>query len=387
MIPVSRPSVGQEELDAIAKVFATGWLGHGVVTEEFEQALKKKLACAHVVAVSSGTAALHLACASLGLGLGDEVLVPSLTFASSIQAILAVGATPVFCESDETTGLLDLDDAARRITTRTRAVMPVHYAGQACDMDRLLALAARHDLRVIEDAAHAFGSRFNGRLIGTHSAGQATCFSFDPVKTMTCGEGGAVALADGDAAERIRCMRTVGMERGDWRSRGTIPAWRSEVVMEGFRYHLPNMCAAIGLAQLKKVDEAIGRRRMICQRYDVVFASLRNIRCLVVDYAQSSAFMYVVKVDASRREAFMAFLKQQGMETGVHYPANHLQPFFRRFASEPLPRTERLCQQIVTLPLYRGMTDEEVATVIEAVRAFDAAVAATGRSPTSAGNR
>ena len=366
IIPVSRPSIGEEETAAVAKVFASGWLGMGAVTAEFEDALRRRFEDRQVVAVSHGTAALHLALTGFGIGPGDEVLVPSLTFSASVQAILMAGATPVFCDSREDTLLIDPEDAAARITAKTRAIMPVHYAGQACEMDRLLGLAQRHGLVVIEDAAHAFGASYHGRPIGC--VGHATCFSFDPIKTPTCGEGGAIVLADGAVADHLRRLRLLGMDREAWKRQGNASGEPYAVTTAGYRYHLPNFCAAIGLAQLAKVDAFLARRRTIARRYDQAFASLGAVRPLAVDHDQSAVFLYVVRVPAAQRQGFRDILKQHGVDTGVHYPLNHRQPFFQSYASAPLPRVERIGSEIVSLPMFAGLTDADVETVITAVR-------------------
>ena len=369
MIPVSRPSLGQEELRAVGEVFATGWVGLGTATYAFEEALSRRFNQRQVIAVNTGTSALHIALAALGLGAGDEVIVPSLTFAASIQAIIATGATPVFCEVEEDTLLLDVEDAARRITTRTRAIMPVHYAGQACEMDRLLALAHRAGAKVVEDAAHAFGSTYHRIPVG--GVGDVTCFSFDPIKTITCGEGGAVVTEDVKLAERIRRMRQLGIDRDTWQRYKHARSWYYEVTEPGFRYHMPNFCAAVGLAQLQRLETIIARRRAICRRYDEAFQSLKNVRPLRIDYAESAPQLYVVQVAAEARDAFMAFLEARQIGTGIHYLANHRQPYFSRYAQHPLPRTERLCDQIVSLPLYTDLAETEVQTVIDAVTAWE----------------
>lgn len=362
-ISVSRPALGPEELRAVETVFRSGWLGMGAVTRRFEEALERHLGCKHAVAVNTGTSALHIALAAFGIGRGDEVVVPAITFAASVQAILATGATPVFCDVDERTLLIDGADATRRIGPRTRAVMPVHLYGSACDMDALLALAERHGFAVIEDAAHAFGTLHDGRPIG--SFGHATCFSFDPIKTVTCGEGGAVTLADDARADAIRRLRGLGItpEAG--------PSGQREVVSEGFRYHMPDFCAAIGLAQLAKVDAFVARRREICRAYDAAFEALRHVRIRPVDWNVVAPHIYVVRVNGGRRADMMAALRSAGVETGVHYVANHLQPFFRRWATGPLPVAERVWQEIVTLPLHCAMADADVRTVIDAVAAWD----------------
>ena len=369
MIAVSRPFLGPEELAAVGEVFDTGWLGLGSTTLAFENALKEYLGARNVVAVNTGTSALHLALAGFEIGPGDEVIVPSITFAACIQAIIAVGATPVFCESREDDILLDLDDVERRITSRTRAIMPVHYCGNPCDMDRLLAMAQQHQLWIVEDAAHALGSTYKGRRIG--SFGHATCFSFDPIKNITCGEGGAVVLADDRVAEQLRQMRILGMAKESWHRYKDKRNWYYEVTTPGFRYHMPNFCAAVGLVQMGKLDQFVARRRAICRRYDIAFRELASLHTLTVDYDNTAPHIYVVRVPGNRREAFMGSLKEAGVDTGIHYLANHLQPYFTRFVSEPLPVATRLSDEIVTLPLHFGLSDADVDCVIAAVVRFD----------------
>jgi len=371
MIPVSRPHLGQEELAAVGEVFESGWLGMGSATLAFESALKDYLGCRHVVAVNTGSSALHIALAGFGIGPGDEVIVPSLTFAACIQAIIATGATPVFCESCDDDILIDIDDVERRLTSRTKAIMPVHYCGNPCDMDRLLALAEQHRLRIVEDAAHALGSTHKGRRIG--SFGHATCFSFDPIKNITCGEGGAVALADDQVAEILRRKRILGLAKESWNRYREVRNWYYEVTTQGYRYHMPNFCAAIGLVQLRKLDRFVARRRAICIRYDAAFRGLSTLCPLRVDYADTAPHIYIVRVLEDKREAFMHSLNEAGVDTGIHYIANHLQPFFRDYIIDPLPVSTRLSNEIVTLPLHCGMTDEDVACVISAVVQFDEA--------------
>lgn len=369
MIPVSRPSIGKEELSAIEDVFKSGWLGLGSTTFAFEDELKKYIGCRHAIAVNTGTSALHLALAGYGVGPGDDVIVPSITYVACVQAILATGATPVFCESRETDLLMDLDDVSRKVTPRTKAVMPVHYCGNPCDMDRLLALAEAHGFWVIEDAAHAFGSAYKGRLLG--SFGHATCFSFDPIKNITCGEGGAVVLHDDLIAEEIRRRRILGIEKDTWNRYQNKRSWFYEVVSPGYRYHMPNFCAAIGLVQMRKLGEFLKRRREICRRYDAAFQNLRSVRVLEINYDGVAPHIYIVRILNNRREQFMEFLSGLGVGTGIHYIANHIQPFFKPYVREPLPISDRLGQEIVTLPLYYEMTEEESRTVIDAVLRFE----------------
>ena len=377
MIQVSKPSLGPDELAAVGAVFDTGWLGLGATTYAFEQALSAKFGGREVVAVNTGSAALHLALASLRLEPGDEVIVPSVTFAASIQTILAAGGTPVFCESRDQDLLVDVDDIERRLTPKTRAIMPVHYCGQACDMDRLLSLARRHGLTIVEDAAHAFGSTYQGRPVG--GFGDLTCFSFDPIKNITCGEGGAVVTGSPAIADALRRMRLLGIDKDTWHRYRNTRSWQYEVTGPGFRYHMPNFCAAVGLAQLPKLDGFVARRRAIARAYDARFAALPAVQTLAVDYAEAAPHIYIVRVGAGVRDAFMAHLAGRGVGSGIHYIANHIQPYFTRYVREPLPRADRLWQEIVTLPLYADLTDDEVATVIAAVESYEESGAAAGQ--------
>ena len=369
MIPVSKPSTGPEELVAIGEVLRSGWLGLGAKTLEFEEAVKNYIGCQHVAAVNSGTSALHLALDAFGIGLGDEVIVPSITFVASIQAILATGAIPIFCESCEENLLMDIGDVKRKITRRTKALMPVHYGGNPCDMDTLLALAKEHGFWVVEDAAHAFGSTYKGRRVG--SFGHATCFSFDPIKNITCGEGGAVAVQDEAIAEKLRRKRVLGIDKNAWQRHQNTQSWFYEVTEQGYRYHMPNFCAAIGLVQMKKVDKFIRRRREICRLYHAAFSDLKTIKTLSADYDEVAPHIYIARISDGRRDQFMNFLKARGVDTSVHYIANHIHPAFKKYVREPLPKAAQLWQEIVTLPLYYEMNESDIRTVIDAVLAFE----------------
>ncbi len=364
-IPCSRPSLGEEELAEILKVFRTRWLGMGAVVEEFEGALKGYLGARNVVAVNTGTSALHISLNSMGIGEGDEVILPSLTFVASVQAVLACGSRPVFCDVYPETLTISVEDVYKRLTRRTRAIMPVHYGGNSCHMDELLSLGRRKGITVIEDAAHAFGSSYKGRKIG--SFGDMTCFSFDPIKTVTCGEGGAVATPHDDMATIIRKKRILGIDKEAWRRRGK-PAWFYEVGTQGYRYHMSNINAAIGLAQLKKVNEFIRRKRQICKAYDSAFGKIDGITLIKRDYKECGPFFYVIRVK-KERDSLITYLRKYRIEPQVHYIPNHIQPLFKSMRVR-LPYTEMLFKEILTLPLYYEMTDNDVEKVINAVRRF-----------------
>ena len=365
MLPVSRPSVGNDELEEIRKVFETGWLGLGSTVFEFETQIKNYLGGRHVIAVNTGTSAIHLALEGHGIGPGDEVIVPSLTFCATIQAIVAAGATPVFCEARPQDLNIDIDHARSLITSRTKAILCVHYCGNACDMDELLGVAKQHGILVIEDAAHAFGTTYKGKRIG--SFGDVACFSFDPIKILTTGEGGAVVLADDAVAEEIRRKRILGIDKDTWHRYRNERSWFYEVTTQGYRYHMSNINAAIGLAQLRKFDGFLAARRRIVKRYNTGLTGLAGVELLVGNVEEAAPFTYIVRVTNGLRDQLMESLKNKGVGTGVHYIPNHLHPFFEKY-KRPLPVTDRLWKEILTLPLFTEMTDADVDLVISALR-------------------
>ena len=364
MIKVSRACLGEEELAQVKEAFDYGYFGLAAKVDEFEEALKKYLGAKHVIATSNGTAALHLALDAAGVGRGAEVIVPSLTFLASFQAISATGATPIPCDVCPDTLLADIDDVKRCITPRTRAIMPVHYASNPCDMEALLDIAATYEIRIIEDAAHALGSLYKGKMIG--SFGDIACFSFDSIKNITCGEGGAVVTGDGKLADLVRQKRLLGMDRpsqtGLWKDRASF----YEVRTQGYRYHMSNINAAIGLAQLIKLDRFIARRREICRRYNESFRCHPLIQCLNIDYDSVAPHIYVIRVKDGRRDYLVDYLKERDIETGINYIPNHLHAFYRH-PQRDLPQTEQAYQEILTLPLHCGLTDEDVSQVINGV--------------------
>ncbi len=364
MIRVSRGCLGEEELAEVREAFDYGYFGQSYKVFEFEEELGKYLGAEHVIAVNNGTSALHLAVDALGIGKGDEVIVPSLTFVGSFQAISATGAKPIAAEIYPDTLLIDIEDARRKITEKTRAVMPVHYAGNPCDMDTLMKIAGEYGLRIIEDAAHALGSFYKGKRIG--SFGDIACFSFDSIKNITCGEGGAVVCREPELADILRQKRYCGMDRKPMTSveKGRTPFY--QVKTQGFRYHMSNINAAIGLAQLKKLDSFIARRQEICRKYDRAFGGIPAINCLPINYDNVAPHIYVILLKNGGRNDLMEYLKNHKIETGINYVPNHLQPFYSNEAVS-LPETEKAYEEILTLPLHCGLSDDDVTFVIQSV--------------------
>ncbi|MBT3922664.1 MAG: DegT/DnrJ/EryC1/StrS aminotransferase family protein [Nitrospina sp.] len=368
MIKVSQGCLGEEEVKEVLSAFEYGYFGLAAKVDEFEQDLGSYLGATFAVATNSGTNAMHLALDSLGIGKGDEVIVPSLTFVASFQAISATGARPVACDVLPDTLLIDVEDARKRISKNTKAIMPVHYVGSPCDMEALLELKELHGIRIVEDAAHAFGSTFKGKKIG--SFGDITCFSFDSLKNITCGEGGLIICNEKELYELCRKKRNLGLDRKNqtttsWKER----SWSYDVVTQGFRYHMSNINAAIGLAQLRKADEFIFRRREICKKYDDAFQVEPGIKLLRVDYATVAPHIYVIRVRNNLRDPLKQYLQEQNIETGISYIPNHLHTFYRENGLS-LPETEKAYKEILTLPLHCKLSDSNVDRVIACVHEF-----------------
>lgn len=367
MLQTQKPSLGIEELEAVQKVFETGWLGLGSTVFEFENVIKEYLGAKNVIAVNTGTSALHLALDAFGIVKDDEVLVPSLTFCATIQAITILGAIPVFCEIVPQTLNIDIEDVKKRITGKTKAIIPVHYCGNTCDMDALLTLGRDNGITIIEDAAHAFGSTYKGRRIG--SFGDATCFSFDPIKNITCGEGGAIVLENDAIAEEVRRKRILGIDKDTWHRYQNRRSWFYEVTTQGYRYHMSNINAAIGLAQFKKLDKFIEKKRRIVSIYNEQLGHLEGLELIRWNLEETAPFMYIIRVLNEKRNEMIDFLKERGVETGIHYIPNHIQPQFSRYAG-PLPITEKVWTEILTLPLFYEMTEEDIDLVVRSVISF-----------------
>lgn len=366
MIPVSKPSIGKEELELISEVFSSNWLGQGSYVLEFEDQLKKFIGAKNVIAVNSGTSALHLALEASGISSGDEVIVPSLTFCASVQVITALGAQPVFCEVLTNSLCIDPDDIKRKISSKTKAIMPVHFCGIATQMDKIIEIAETNNIVVIEDAAHAFGSSLNDTMIG--SFGHITCFSFDPIKNITCGEGGAITTNNDTLAKLIRKKRILGIDYDSWYRREHNLQRFYEVTTQGFRYHMSNINAAIGLAQLKKIDSFRTSKTNIVKKYNDAFINIKGIITLRWNLEESFPFAYILRILDGKRDNLIKFLEYKGVDTGINYIPNHLHPFF--YTGQQLPVTEQLHKEIITLPLFTDMKEYELEHVINSVRSF-----------------
>jgi len=367
MIKVSRALTGSEELTAVQNALNYGYYGLAEKVLEFEKNLQTYLSASNVIAVNTGSSALHLALDALRISHGDEVIVPSLTFVGSFQAISATGATPIPCEIDPKTLLIDIEDIREKITRNTRAIMPVHYAGNPCNMDLILEIAKTYGLNVVEDAAHALGSYYKGKKIG--SFGDVVCFSFDSIKNITCGEGGAIICQSENLVELIKQKRLIGIDRKSHTSPWKDRKWDFDVKTQGYRYHMSNINAAIGIEQLRKLDGFIERRRDICLKYDKAFSEINGIQLLDIDYNVIASHIYVIRIENNRRDELMNFLKNKDIETSINYVPNHMLSFYKKTHLH-LPETEKAYKEILTLPLHCALSNEDINFVIQNVKDF-----------------
>lgn len=361
LIRLSKSCLSPLEKQSVMGVLDREYLGMGAEVEQFEHALGSFLGRS-AVCVVSGTAALQLAIQACGIGPGDEVLVPSLTYLASFQAISANGAKPVACDVESESLMLDWRDAERRLTARTRAVMPVHYSGGLGDLDGIYAFARRHGLRVIEDAAHAFGTTYQGQRVGR--LGDIACFSFDGIKNITSGEGGCVVAGDAVVLRRIRDARLLGVEKDTEKRYAGQRSWEFDVTAQGWRYHMSNIMAAIGLEQLKRFPELAAIRQRLARRYDDLLRNHPRIRPLRRDYDTVVPHIYVVRITGLLdRAALRNKLLEKGIETGIHYQPNHQLAFYRDPEALPLPVTDSVFPELLTLPLHPGLSSQDVEMV------------------------
>jgi dTDP-4-amino-4,6-dideoxygalactose transaminase len=369
-IPVFQPHVGVDTIKAVVDALHAGWLGMGAITQAFEEGLAGflELRDRYVLATNTGTSALHLGLLAAGVGPGDEVITPAFNFVADHQAIIATGAAPVFCDVDDATLGLDPDKAAALVGPKTKALLPLHFGGLPGRLKELYALAERHRLRVVEDATHAFGSRVDGRPLG--SVGDIVCFSFDPVKVITSIDGGAVVVGDRAVLERLRQWRFLGIDRETHERYKNSRAWEYDVVGQGFRYHMTNINAAVGVSQLARAQEFIAARRASCRLYTERLAGLAEVRCPATDFTDVAPFLYTVRVTAGRREGLIAHLKRQGIATGIHFlPAQDFS-FLKGCRRGDLAVTERVTREILTLPLHTLMAPALVERVAAAIREY-----------------
>ena len=370
MIPVFKPLIEDEEFEAARAALELGWLGMGSYVNEFEKGVQEFLNAEdrYFAAVSTGHAALHLALMVAGIGPGDEVITPSFNNIADFQAILAVGAEPVFCDIDNETLCIDLDKAVELITPKTKAMIVMDYDCVLCDHDRVAAIAEEHKLRIIHDAAHAFGSKYKGKMVGSFS--DLCMFSFDPVKTVTCLDGGMLIVKTPEELQRIQEMRLVGMGQPASVMYQNKRAWTYDVNYLGFRYHMANLHAAIGLAQLSKMDDISATRRRACRYYNEQLSKIPQVTVPKTDFEDVTPFLYYIRVPEEVREEFKAFLLDNEVDVGIHWQPGHWMSLFKDCRRGDLTVTDQVAKEILSLPLHSKMSEGSLDQVIDRIKSF-----------------
>jgi len=373
-LPFSKPSISEMEIEAVAEVLRSGWITTGPKTAAFESAFRDYCQAPDAVALSSATAGMHLLLTALNIGPGDEVITPSLTWVSTVNLIVLCGATPVFADIDRDTLMISAATVAPLITERTRLIIPVHFAGAALNLEPLRRLAEKHDIILVEDAAHAAGTEYRGEKIGHRGT---AIFSFHPIKNMTCGEGGMFCSGDQGLLARIRRLKFhgLGVDAYDRKLQGRSP--QAEVLEPGFKYNLTDIAATLGLGQLGRLDDFIMQRTILAHHYLELLADVDEILPLQVpSYAMRHAWhLFIIRLECPGkdldRDQLMAALQERNIGSGIHFKAVHRQKYYRQALPQPagtLSATEWNSERLCSLPLFPGMTPDDVAYVVKSIK-------------------
>ena len=372
-LPFHIPDISEDDVQAVVETLRSGWLTTGRKVKQLEADFASYVGAREAVAVNSGTAALHLALDAIGLKEGDEVLVPTMTFAASAEVVLYFKAKPVLVDCQPDTMNLDLNQIEKAITAKTKAIMPVHIGGQPCDMDRIIEIASVHGLRVIEDAAHALPTHYRGRMIGT--IGDITCFSFYATKTITTGEGGMATTENPEWAKRMRMMSLHGISHDAWKRYTAEGSWYYEILCPGYKYNLTDVAAALGVQQLKKCDKFWEHRLSCARAYNEGLKDIPEISLpYVVPDVQHAWHLYVIQLNLEQlridRNEFISLLRQENIGTSVHFIPLHLHPYYRdTFGYQPkdFPIASAVSERIISLPIYPKLSQDDIHRVIDTV--------------------
>ncbi|SPF43957.1 conserved hypothetical protein [Candidatus Desulfosporosinus infrequens] len=368
------PLIEEDDIAEVVDSLKSNWITKGPKTNEFEKQFAEYIGVKHAIAVNSCTAGLHLSLVAAGLGAGDEVITTPMTFAASANVIIHTGATPVLADIDPVTMNIDVKEIRKKITPRTKALIPVHMAGHPCEMDEIMDLAREHNLFVLEDAAHAVYTQYKGKLIG--SIGNATAFSFYATKNLATGEGGMVTTNDDALAEKIRIMSSHGMSRNAWNRYSATGSWYYEVLYPGFKYNMTDIQAALGITQLAKLERMQGIRLEIAERFNEEFSKMPELEIPTTkDYARHAWHLYILKLNLEKlsidRAEFIEELKAEQIGTSVHFIPLPMHPYYRDtfgFQKGDFPQAETTYERIISLPLYPKMSKQDTEDVIEAVQ-------------------
>lgn len=375
-LPYCLPDITDEEVNEVVQSLKSGWLAKGPRTIEFEKKFAEYVGAEHAVAMNSCTAALHIALLSANIGPGDEVITTPMTFAASANTIIHVGAVPVFADIDPETGCIDPDEIAKKVTPRTKAIIPVHYSGHSCDLDAIYEIANKHGLFVSEDAAHAIYTRYKGRMIGDNPKG-AVSYSFYATKNLSTGEGGMLVTNNEEIANRARVLITHGMSRNAWNRYAKGGSWKYDIEEPGYKYNMFDIQASLGLIQLDRLEEMQQRRAQIADRYNRAFSELAAVKVPTVSEGTTthSWHLYVLRVNPAElridRDQLIEELKERNVGTSVHFIPVHLMTAYSKkfgYKKGDFPNAEAWFENIVSLPLYPSMTDDDVDYVISSVQ-------------------
>jgi dTDP-4-amino-4,6-dideoxygalactose transaminase len=369
-IPVFVPHIHVDTLKHLTDAFNVGWLGMGAFTKEFEERISEYIGLEkrHVVATNTGTSALHIGLIAAGVQAGDEVITPSFNYVADHQAVTAIGAKVVMCDIKESNLGIDCEKAGELITKKTKAIIPLHFAGIPCDIESVYYLAKKHHLRVVEDCCHAFGSTVNGRKIG--SFGDISCFSFDPVKIITSIDGGAVVVNSEKEMDHLQHLRLLGVDKDTTLRYQNQRAWDYDVVCQGYRYHMTNILASVGISQIKRADEFIESRRKVCRTYNEAFGQIEQVKVPETDFSNVSPFIYSLRILNGKREGLIDFLKARDIDTGIHFVPVHKHAFYKNSICGDMSVTEKVVKEVLTLPLHSNMKQEFIERIIEGIVAF-----------------
>lgn len=372
-LPFSLPLIGDEEKREVLEALDSGWITTGPRTQKLEEQFSAYIGCKHAIAVNSCTAGLHLSLAAVGVGAGNEVVTSPFTFCATANVIVHLGATPVFADIDPATRNIDPLEIAKKITLRTKAILPVHYGGHPCAMDEIMQIAEAHRLSVVEDAAHAVAAEYKGRKVG--SIGDLTSFSFYATKNLTTGEGGMITTNNSELEEKIRPLTLHGINHNAWKRYEKGGSWYYEVLAAGYKYNLSDILAAIGIHQLEKLSQLQQIRMNYVKRYNAAFAELPEIEApYEASEVKHAWHLYTILIKPEKlsigRAQFIAELQKENIGTSVHFIPLHLQPYYRnKFGFKPgdFPQAEYMYERIISLPLYPRMSQQDVEDVITAV--------------------
>ena len=369
-IPVFLPHIDKEMRKHLEEALNVGWIGMGASTKEFESRIEEflNLKNRYVIATNTGTSALHLALKIVGIGPGDEVITPSFNYVADQQAIKMTGAEVVMCDIKEANLGINCKKAESLITKKTKAIMPLHFAGMICDQDEVYELAKKYELRVIEDATHAFGTSINSKKIGSY--GDIVCFSFDPVKIITSIDGGCIIVNNEKELELGQHYRLLGVDKDTAKRYKNKRAWEYDVVSEGYRYHLTNIMASVGISQIKQIDKFIKTRQEICKKYNKAFKEIKENKIPQTDFANISPFIYTIRILNGEREKLVQYLQNKNIDVGIHFIPVHKHSYFKNGEIGDMTITDMVVSEILTIPLHSNMKDEFVKRIIDAITSF-----------------